>query len=693
MKKARKPLSLILIIVMILSIIVISPSTASAAVSSRNDGNWFFPLPQNYYKSFTDWAGCNASPGATGACPFHGRSCLIGCGAYHKLSNGMGHNGIDIGCPANTNVYASSNGTIVYAGALSARGNTIIMEHKIANTNYSYYSIYQHLASFVKSSGSANAGDLIAKSGNSGGNYGYHLHFSIIRGESGLGTNCFKYDSYGSSAKWLTGNGEVGQIVTNPKPGNTNLSSVNQHAGSVTYVFSANQATFWGEPAGNNPEGTLDIVSSDKPGRIFIRGWAFDRDNLNAALSIHVYIGKQEPNLDPNCELHTIVANTERSDLDDMFHVGKNHGFCAYIDTSLTGDYNVYVYAINIGSGSNAIIGQKAVTIQTPYSPEGTLDIVTANVPGKVFVRGWAFDRDDLEQSISIHVYIGQQEPNKDSNCEFHAIKADSERTDLDDMFHVGKNHGFSSYIDTQKTGSQNVYVYAINIGGGGNAFIGSRSVTITPATETQSTQITESATEKPTNPTVTETVTTTPTVPTTSPITTNPTQTKPTVTSPITTKPTESKTTVSLAKYSANIYVKGTTTIKPTVKNGKGVTTYKSNNTRVAKVDSGGKLTALKAGTAKITITNNKVSKVFTVKVLNPKLNKTSVSISRGKSYTLKITGKIGTAKFYTSNKKIATVNSKGKIKVNKKAKKGKIVIIKVKTNGITLKCKVKVK
>ena len=498
------------------------------------------------------------------------------------------------------------------------------------------------------------------------------------------------------------GNGSYGHVAIYINGNSSRINTVDQN-------YLNNQKTdyhFWNTaqvtcfirpdfspPTGNNPEGTLDIVSSDKPGRIFIRGWAFDRDNLNAALSIHVYIGKQEPNLDPNCELHTIVANTERSDLDDMFHVGKNHGFCAYIDTSLTGDYNVYVYAINIGSGSNAIIGQKAVTIQTPYSPEGTLDIVTANVPGKVFVRGWAFDRDDLEQSISIHVYIGQQEPNKDSNCEFHAIKADSERTDLDDMFHVGKNHGFSSYIDTQKTGSQNVYVYAINIGGGGNAFIGSRSVTITTATETQSTQITESATDKPTNPKVTETVTTTPTVPTTSPITTNPTQTKPTVISPNTTNPTENKTTVSLAKYSANIYVRGTTTIKPTVKNGKGVTTYKSNNTRVAKVDSGGKLTALKAGTAKITITNNKVSKVFTVKVLNPKLNKTSVSISRGKSYTLKITGKIGTAKFYTSNKKIATVNSKGKIKVNKKAKKGKTVIIKVKTNGITLKCKVKVK
>lgn len=168
--------------------------------------------------------------------------------------------------------------------------------------------------------------------------------------------------------------------------------------------------------------------------------------------------------------------------------------------------------------------------------------------------------------------------------------------------------------------------------------------------------------------------------------------ETLPTTTVP-TTKPVVKKTTVTLAKYSTNVYVKGTTTIKSTVKNGKGKTTYKSNNTKIAKVDSRGKVTALKSGTAKITVTNNKVSKVFTVKVLNPKLNKTSVSISRGKSYTLKITGKIGTAKFYTSNKKIVTVNSKGKITVNKKAKKGSTATITVKTNGITLKCKVKVK
>lgn len=152
-------------------------------------------------------------------------------------------------------------------------------------------------------------------------------------------------------------------------------------------------------------------------------------------------------------------------------------------------------------------------------------------------------------------------------------------------------------------------------------------------------------------------------------------------------------KTTVSLSKSTANVYVKGNTTIKATVMNGVGSTTYKSNNTKVAKVTSSGKIIAVKSGTAKITVTNNKVSKIFTVKVRNPKLNKTFVTLAKGKSTTLKITGKVGTAKFTTTNRRVATVNANGKITVNKKAKKGCSCSIRVKTNGITLKCKVRVK
>ena len=97
----------------------------------------------------------------------------------------------------------------------------------------------------------------------------------------------------------------------------------------------------------------------------------------------------------------------------------------------------------------------------------------------------------------------------------------------------------------------------------------------------------------------------------------------------------------------------------------------------------------AKKAGTATITVTNNGVSTKFTVTVLNPSLDIGDVTLKRGKSVTIGIEGQIGKAEFTSTNSKVATVNSKGKIVAKKKGN----AVIKVKTNGITLKCNVKVK
>jgi uncharacterized protein YjdB len=124
-------------------------------------------------------------------------------------------------------------------------------------------------------------------------------------------------------------------------------------------------------------------------------------------------------------------------------------------------------------------------------------------------------------------------------------------------------------------------------------------------------------------------------------------------------------------------------------VKNGQGKTTFKSSNTKVAKVNAKGVVTALKKGTAKITVTNNGVKKTFKVTVKNPKLNATKKTLKVKKNFTLKITGKIGKATFTSSNKKVATVNSKGKITAKKKG----TATVTVKTNGIKLKCKITVK
>lgn len=175
-------------------------------------------------------------------------------------------------------------------------------------------------------------------------------------------------------------------------------------------------------------------------------------------------------------------------------------------------------------------------------------------------------------------------------------------------------------------------------------------------------------------------------------PTETTPTETTPTTTKPSTTTPTKplvKKTTVSLARTNGSVYVKGRTTVKATVKNGKGKTTYKSNNTGVAKVSSTGVVTGVKKGIAVITVTNNRVSRTFKVTVKNPSLNRTTLNLKAKKNYTLKVQGKIGKVTFKSSNTKVATVNAKGKVVAKKKGN----ATITVKANGITLKCKVKVK
>ncbi len=99
--------------------------------------------------------------------------------------------------------------------------------------------------------------------------------------------------------------------------------------------------------------------------------------------------------------------------------------------------------------------------------------------------------------------------------------------------------------------------------------------------------------------------------------------------------------------------------------------------------------VTAVKKGNAVITATYNGESKLLLVTVKNPTLNKKKIKLNAKEKFTLKITGKVGKAKFKSTNSKVATVNSKGKITAKKKGK----ATINVKTNGITLKCKVTVK
>lgn len=147
-------------------------------------------------------------------------------------------------------------------------------------------------------------------------------------------------------------------------------------------------------------------------------------------------------------------------------------------------------------------------------------------------------------------------------------------------------------------------------------------------------------------------------------------------------------KTTVQFNKSIATIYRKAQLQIKPIITNGRGKTTYNTSNSNIATVDASGKVTGISKGTAIITVTNNGVSAEFKVTVNNPKLNITSKTIKVLDTFNLTVKGKVGTPKFSSNNKKVATVNSSGKVR----GVSNGTATIKVNTNGLVLKCKVKV-
>lgn len=118
----------------------------------------------------------------------------------------------------------------------------------------------------------------------------------------------------------------------------------------------------------------------------------------------------------------------------------------------------------------------------------------------------------------------------------------------------------------------------------------------------------------------------------------------------------------------------------------------WSSSNKKIATVSSSGKVTGQKAGTAtiyaKITYKGKTYTGKYTVKVKKPYLTKTSATIDKGKTYQISVNGGSGTTTYTSSNKKVATVSSKG---VVKGVGKGNATIT-VKRNGYSMKFTVKV-
>lgn len=144
----------------------------------------------------------------------------------------------------------------------------------------------------------------------------------------------------------------------------------------------------------------------------------------------------------------------------------------------------------------------------------------------------------------------------------------------------------------------------------------------------------------------------------------------------------------------SSVIYTKSKTTTKINVaKDGvTGNATFRSSNKKVATVSANGIVKAKKAGKVNITVQvgNHKQVVKITVKKPTMKLTKASAKLKKGKKVTIKVkAAPVSKVTFKSSNKKVATVSSKGVVKAKKKG----TATITVKCNGITKKFKVTVK
>jgi murein DD-endopeptidase MepM/ murein hydrolase activator NlpD len=85
------------------------------------------------------------------------------------------HEGMDFSAPVGTDIYATGNGTVVYAGWRQGYGETVEIDH-----GFNYATRYAHCSKiFVHVGQKVKRGDVIALVGNTGKSTGPHVHYEV----------------------------------------------------------------------------------------------------------------------------------------------------------------------------------------------------------------------------------------------------------------------------------------------------------------------------------------------------------------------------------------------------------------------------------------------------------------------------------------------------------------------------------
>ncbi|MBQ3264206.1 MAG: RICIN domain-containing protein [Ruminococcus sp.] len=226
---------------------------------------------------------------------------------------------------------------------------------------------------------------------------------------------------------------------------------------------------------GYDPIAAWDNLSSGGSARIRVSGWAYDLDDPNASLDIHIYVGGPAGSGAP---CYVVRADVYRADVNIC---NCRHGFDSYVDVAPIGQQEVYLYAINVGSGNNVLVGTKSINIAGNH-PGGHIDTLTGG-DGQIKITGWAFDKDNIDVSLNIHMYVGGP---AGSGARCYSFYADKESKDVNDFYSITGKHRFDETIKISSIrGKQHVYLYAINIGAGDNQLIGEGTIRICEASDT----------------------------------------------------------------------------------------------------------------------------------------------------------------------------------------------------------------
>ena len=106
----------------------------------------------------------------------------------------------------------------------------------------------------------------------------------------------------------------------------------------------------------HNPIGGVSTLTGGYS-KIELSGWAFDYDNLDAKLEIHVYLD--------GSPVRGLTSNIVNSKITSLYpQVDSSHGFSGEFPVGTVGEHQISVYAINVGDGNNICLYSNPVYVK-----------------------------------------------------------------------------------------------------------------------------------------------------------------------------------------------------------------------------------------------------------------------------------------------------------------------------------------